>query len=298
MVANNQLAFSRVHPIVSLLFYAVIIVLTFIISNPIFISISFIAALSYCLIANLKATIKIFITMVLPLGMFIVVLNPIFNHEGNVFFYLFDIAITYEAIFSGFIAAFRLMAAFLWFYSYNYVMSNDKFIYLFGKTFPNIALIITMTISTIPRFIREYRKMVAAQKMIGQYSDKTFFDKIRTGCKIFVSLVNSSLDSGVTTANCILARGYASGKRTSITKYKFNSLDGVLLFIILVYSGCVSYSIAISGFSIYNFISVLTLSLCNYVDILGYCAFALLTLSPIFYEIYWGIKWKYLVSKI
>ena len=55
-------------------------------------------------------------------------------------FFMNDNPVTLEAVCYGFAVGVMIMSVFYWFKCFNAVMSSDKFIYLFGRVIPKLAL--------------------------------------------------------------------------------------------------------------------------------------------------------------
>ena len=145
-------AFETYHPLVLFTYFIAVIGLTMFFMHPLYIMLSFLAAVIMNSILFGKAFLKkswkyliLFIAMA--------VINPIISHNGErVLFYVNQNAITVEAIAYGMAIALMLIAVILWFNVYNDVMTSDKFIYLFGRIIPVFALVLSITLRLVPRF--------------------------------------------------------------------------------------------------------------------------------------------------
>ena len=60
-----------------------------------------------------------------------------------------------------------MFAAVVWFTCYNTVVSSDKFLYIFGKILPSIALIVSMTLSLIPKLLSQVKVIADSQRTLG-----------------------------------------------------------------------------------------------------------------------------------
>ncbi len=82
----------------------------------------------------------------------IAIANPLFNHRGSTaLFYIGLNPVTLEALLYGVCSAGMLISVFIWFRCYLSLMTNDKFLYLFGRIAPATALIVSMYTKVDPR---------------------------------------------------------------------------------------------------------------------------------------------------
>lgn len=75
-----------------------------------------------------------------------------------------DNPVTLEAVCYGFAVGVMIMSVFYWFKCFNAVMSSDKFIYLFGRVIPKLALLLSMTLGFIPKLKGVTRKSTARRR--------------------------------------------------------------------------------------------------------------------------------------
>ena len=160
------------HPIVSFSYFFIVISMSMLCMHPVFVFISFLGALLYALILNkerTKKTLKFTIVMVF----FITIANALFVNRGStVLFYFRYNAVTLESISYGIISGIMMASVVIWFSCYNEIITSDKFLYIFGKILPSIALILSMTIRLIPKFIDQTKIIANSQKTVGlDYSE-------------------------------------------------------------------------------------------------------------------------------
>ena len=80
--------------------------------------------------------------------LFVAVANPLMSHRGaSMIVKEFHQWITWEAVGYGITSGLSLASLILWFACYSVVMTEDKFLYLFGQVAPGSALLITSGIS-------------------------------------------------------------------------------------------------------------------------------------------------------
>lgn len=147
-----------------------------------------------------------------------------------------DNPVTLEAVCYGFAVGVMIMSVFYWFKCFNAVMSSDKFIYLFGRVIPKLALLLSMTLGFIPKLKRRYKEIDSAQKALGIYTSKSFVDRLRSKMRVMSILVTWSLESSVETGDSMRARGYGLKGRSSYSVFAWSARDSVVLAVILVLS--------------------------------------------------------------
>ena len=74
--------FSNMHPFINFIFFALTIGFTMFIMNPVCLAVSFLCALLTALYLNGKKAVRLSLVFLLPMILLIVLVNPIFNHEG------------------------------------------------------------------------------------------------------------------------------------------------------------------------------------------------------------------------
>lgn len=70
----------------------------------------------------------------------------------------------------------------MWFICFNEIIRADKFIYLFGKLSPSVALVISMTLRFVPLLRQRYERIDAAQRGFVTES-KGWIGSIKTAAK-------------------------------------------------------------------------------------------------------------------
>ena len=95
----------------------------------------------------------------LPLAVFMFILNPIFYHGGEtVLFTLWGFNFTLEAIMNGLYSAMLILSTMLIFSVVGNVLSEEKFLYVFGRMFPKLALMISMIFKHFDLLSDAYQK--------------------------------------------------------------------------------------------------------------------------------------------
>ena len=290
--------FDRLHPLPAFVYFLMILLLTMFTSHPVAVGISYFSALFFC--GMLLGVKKLFASLAytLPITLLIALANPLFVHRGEtILFFLNDNPVTLEAILYGVQSAFMIMAVFYWCRNYSRVMTSDKFIYLFGRILPKLSLIFSLSLAFLPKLKRKYREIDRAQKALGFYAGKSRFDKVRAKMRVLSILLTNSLESAVTTADSMCARGYGLKGRSSFALYRVTPADMAFLAATLLAGSAlvVMLFFGVGDFHYYPAMSKLSWSPLFSCFVL---IFALLAFLPTASEIREDLLWHRLRSKI
>lgn len=224
------------HPLVSFSYFAAVIAGTLLFVHPIFGALSLFTAVLGSAFLNGKKAFKATLSFGVPMFLFIALANPLFNHRGaTILFYLRDNPVTWESFLYGLVSGAMMFAAVVWFTCYNTVITSDKFLYIFGKILPSVALIVSMTLSLIPKMFSQIKVIADSQRTMGlDWKSGGIKDRLRAGSRILSILVSWALEDAVTTADSMRSRGYGQHKRSSFSIFRFGKRDGVLLTVVLL----------------------------------------------------------------
>ncbi len=283
------------HPLVSFGYFVAVIAGTLLFIHPVFVLLSLGCALVCSGLINGKKTMLATLGFGVPMFIFIAVANPLFNHRGaTILFYLFDNPVTKEAIIYGLASAGMMFAAVVWFTCYNTVVTSDKFIYIFGRILPSIALIISMTLSLIPRLMAQVKIIADAQRSVGlDWKSGSLKQRIHSGARILSILVSWALEDAVITADSMRARGYGQHRRSTFSVFRFGKRDAVMLAVILLLLAAEIFAY-ISGRGTMEFYPAMVLPQMDFIDALIYIAYFALGILPAAIQIKEDLKWKQL----
>lgn len=230
--------FSSIHPLPSFLYYIGAIILTMTYYHPIFLLSGLLILIAINLIQDRGKKLKSYGKFYIFMALIIVFLNPIISSRGEtVLFYVFDKVITLESFIYGVCTMLSLISIMVLFLSYNMVITDDKFMYLFSGILPKTSFLIMMTMRFIPLLRRRAEEITTVQKLIGgEVKDSSFKEKIIEGMKVLNILVTWSLEESIQTARSMRARGYGTTKaRTFYFNYRMDTLD-IIVFIVIIAS--------------------------------------------------------------
>lgn len=292
---KTESGLSLYHPWVSFLYFIAVIAGTLLFIHPIFVSVSLCCAILAAALVNGKKSMLMTLGFGVPMFVFIALTNPLFNHRGaTILFYIFDNPVTYEAIIYGIVSAGMMFSAVVWFTCYNTVVTSDKFIYIFGRILPSIALIVSMTLSLIPKLMSQLRIIADSQRSIGlDWKSGSIKQRIHSGARVLSILVSWALEDAVTTADSMRARGYGQHKRSTFSIFRFGKKDVKMLSLILLLFAIEIYAYA-SGRGTMEFYPAIVAPKIDIIDIIIYISYILLGILISVIQLKEDLKWKQL----
>lgn len=281
--------FSKLNPKVTLLFFFAEIVLAIAVFNPVFTAVTFVGACIYKVMCSGKDGVIYIFKFALPLIFLAALFNFIFVHYGvTVLFEFSQISFTLESVFYGFSQGLMLAAVLLWFNIYSQVITSEKFLAVFGRFAPNIAMIFSMVLSFIPRLKRNAAEINDARSLIS-----TDEGRMKKSIGNFSALITMTLEESIDTADSMKARGF-SEKRTVYSKYKFSAFDFVIMLVIITAFVIIAV-FDITGRLDFVFEPVIAAGRISPFAVIIY---SLLSFLPAIIDFAEGIKWFYLKQKI
>jgi len=291
--------FAGYHPAVNFFFLCGVIFLGLMVQHPVWIALSFGSAIAYAVMLGGRKALRFLLTFTLPIVLLTAVLNPLFVHQGaTILFYVQDNPITMEAMIYGITRGLMFGAGLLWFYCYQYLMTGDKFMYLFGKVIPSGSLIFSMVLSFIPRFYARMRVISDAQKCVGRdVTDGSLREKVRHGIKVLSIMTTWSLESAIDTSDSMKSRGYGLKNRSSFVPYRLDHRDLMmgLALVLLVALAVLATGLGLNLFQCYP---ILTIAPTNPINGFFTLAYGLLCFTPVLLNIAEAFKWKHIQSEI
>lgn len=281
------------HPLVSFGYFIAVIAGTLLFIHPVFVLISLVCAILAAAFINGKKAFLGTLGFGIPMFVFIALANPLFNHRGaTILFYLFDNPVTLEAVIYGIVSAGMMFAAVIWFTCYNTVVTSDKFIYIFGRILPSIALIVSMTLSLIPRLMAQVKIIADSQRSIGlDWKSGSLKNRVRSGARVLSILVSWALEDAVITADSMKARGYGQHRRSNFSIFRFGKRDAIMMAVIIFLFAAEIFAYA-SGRGTMEFYPAMVMPEIDFTDILIYVSYITLGILPIVIQMKEDRKWK------
>ncbi|MEY8350984.1 energy-coupling factor transporter transmembrane component T [Bacillus cereus] len=234
-----KIIFSSLHPFVNFFYYIGVMILCMVCLHPLFLIGAIIAVVLLNKVQGNGEKMRKMMPSTLVFFVMVVILNPLLTHRGaTTLFRLGDNRITLEACMYGLIMGLSLLAIMLIFTSYNDIISSQKFLYLFSRISPKVALLTMITVRFVPLFMRRLRQITLVQKTKGvQLDSGSFLERAKNGMKLLQVLLVCSLEDALQTADSMQARGFGVTKRSTYIRYQMSKQDWyifVCLFVLFI----------------------------------------------------------------
>ncbi|MBR4880207.1 MAG: energy-coupling factor transporter transmembrane protein EcfT [Clostridia bacterium] len=275
--------FSSCHPIVNLIYFALVTGFAMFFMHPVCLVVSLASAIAYAANLNGRMAAKRTLTFVLPMMLMAAIINPAFNHAGETILLYLPTGnpLTLESIVYGIASAFMLGAVITWFNCFTEVMTSDKFVYLFGRIIPSLSLILSMTLRFVPRFKAQMKVVSDAQRCVGRdVSEGSVLSRIRKAATVLSIMVTWSLENALETADSMKSRGYGQPGRTAFSIYKFDKRDRNII-IWLVICGIVIIAAGLTGIISWEYFPGFTGDVVSAMGIIVQIIYALMCLTPV-----------------
>ena len=279
--------FSKLHPILHLVFYSLSLIFVLIASNPFFSLASLLGAFLYnAVICKGRIFKNLWLSAVIII--FVGVFNMLFAHYGaDVLFTVKNTEFTLEALMYGINQGIVFSSVMLWFTALSYNSDGDRVLYLFSFA-PKLALMFSIILGFIPRFNKKLKDISDAQKALrGGESPKGFKEKYKSSINNLSALITYSLESSIITADSMTARGYRQGA-LSVKRYRLCAQDIVLLGVVLI-CFCSVFYYKIAGGITFIFDPVIRV---KSFSAAAFVLFVIAEMIPFFVEIWEEMLWK------
>ena len=310
--------FKGYHPLVNVLFFISIIAFGMLLRHPVYLVISFISSTAYYLKLSGKDGRKTVFRFLLPMLLFVVIINSFFNHYGVTTLFILPSGnnFTFEALVMGIVSGITVVSVIQWFFCCNEVVTEDKFMHIFGRVLPKGALVISMILRFVPLYRRRYKEISQARKCMGLNGTDSFICKMKNTFKNIGILVSWSFENAIETADSMKARGYGLKGRTYYSRFQWHTGDTLALILLVLFDALIIFGlISNSAYCIYNpYVIInqpseigttyiinelnLTINPFGFLSIISLIAFTLLCFLPLTIDLKEDIKWHRLQSKI
>ncbi len=236
---------EKYNPAVLFLYFLLLASIAMFATNPVMVGIAFAAmnltAVSYTRDGLGRAYLFFFVIFILTS-----LANPIFSHNGvTVLLVVNDNPITLEAVLYGVMTGIMILSVLLLFRVFGMLMTSDRLLYIFGRAFPKLGLLLSMTLRFVPLFGRQRRKIENTQRTLGLYKNENAIDNIKGKLSVLSAMTTWGLENGIVTADSMSARGYGIKRtRTSFSMFRFERSDAVMLTLIIISCGFIFLGIA------------------------------------------------------
>lgn len=230
---------SKAHPLVNFIFFCIVIGFGMVWQHPVCLAISLLGASCYSIFlfggrAFLKGFFGLFWIMLLT-----AIINPAFSHQGVTVLCELPTGnvLTLESICYGVGAAVMLALVLMWFRCMSEVLTSDHILYLFGKMFPVLSLLLSMALSFVPKVQRKLSEIRAARPFVAKESlswPVRNYQAFKHGISNLSILVTWIFEDAMDMADSMRSRGYGLEGRTAYVRYRFTRRDGRILTILLL----------------------------------------------------------------
>lgn len=280
-------AFDAMHPAVPALYACITLGLTMAALHPVLVAISCAGAFAYIACVHGLRSAVCALRWQIPVMLVIALVNPLFVRMGStVVLELFGRPVFLESLLYGLAMAGMLVASVQWFAACSHMLTHDKVLALFGSAAPVVALMISMTMRLVPRFLRQGRTIAAVQDV----ARSCFVADGRAGLPVRVAdrlrqssvLMGWAMEESLETADAMRARGWgARRRRTTYVPYRFTLCDAAAIVLLVLGGAAVAWVAwrVTAPFAFYPQMSPITLWW-------GYGAYAAWMLVPALLHIY------------
>ena len=297
-IPEKEGGLGRSHPVVSFGFFICITGLTLLCVHPVYAVISLVCAVFYAVTLAGRKAVPVIITGFL-FFLLTTLISPLLNHHGSTYlFYIGYNPVTLEVFVYSCVNATMIFSCIMWFFCYSIIITSDKFLYIFGRAFPSLGLMLSIVLRLIPKLSQQIKVIAESQCTFGfSYNQGNILSRIKSCTRILSVLVTWALEDAVITADSMKARGYGRGKRSFFSLFRFKSRDVLLLaFIVFMVAACVLAWY--TGAAKVMYYPVIKMTSGNLYSMLFYMAFAALGLLPSFLSIKEELRWKFCARKI
>lgn len=279
--------FSRLNSGILFMYFLSVIGITMFTQNvylhAISVAISLLTACLFDVITDFFKDFRFYLTAFLV----IIISNPLIVHRGNtVLFYVKSTPITLEAIAYGANFSLSMIAILVWFRIFSKIMTAEKINENLGKRFATVGMIAVLTLRYVPEFKRRFAEIAAAQRSAGLICEDTWFEKVKSYLKIFMSLAEFSLEKSANAAISMNARGYSLHNHTQISQKKWQFNELFVLILMLFITVCVIV-FSLNHKLLTSFYPTVRVEF----SLLPTILFTILTLVPTFFELEDRLKW-------
>ena len=286
--------FKAYHPIVNFAYFVCVICFSVLLMHPACLFVSLFSSLAYLAVLKGRKTLLTHLLYMLLLVPLTALINAAFNHEGaTILTYLpGGNPLTFESIIYGLCAAMMILSVICWFSCYNEIMTSDKFVYLFGRVSPALALVFSMTLRFVPRFTEKLREVTTARRSLGKTGEgNSVIVRIKSGLSSLSATLTWALENSIETADSMKARGYGTSGRTSFSIYTFDKRDKITLALLVVLSLYVIYG-RICGALSFSYFPTFGAIRSDFTAVSSVIGYVLLCIVPIIIELKGVRRWR------
>ena len=277
----EQSAFGKRHPLVILIYLLGAMIVTMWTMRIEMLFLSMCMAFWYALFLRGGKAILQTLAACVVVFLFLCVVMPFFRHAGTTpLFYINGSMVSLESVIWGLVMTLLIVAALLWFQVGNAWIDSEKMLYLFGRFFPSVGLMISQVFRMIPLMKKRYREIHEGQKGLGLApSKKNFLARGRFFAKELSVLVSWSLEGSIETSMAMESRGYGVGHRTSFHLFRFRRMDALFLVIFCLLYGITIWCEATGAYDV-SYVPCFEMKRLGWKGVAGLASFGLAAMLP------------------
>ena len=282
--------FHIYHPAVVFSYIIAALVFAMLTFQPLYVLITFICGSTYALYLNRWRQFRLTLAGALLIWLMIALLNPVFNQSGaTVLFYAGRRMITRESLLYGIMSGGALASVLIWFSCYRQLMNHEKFLYIFNRVFPVLALMLSMISRLLPVTRYKARQILTAQKAMGiKTADRR--QKLHSGIRASSILMSWTMEDSIETADSMRARGYGRQRRSTYSVFSWSKHDTAAAAVLITLAAGNLLLIIRQPFV---YFPVLPGSLISAANLTGYTLHVLFLWYPVILEMRERLRWHY-----
>ena len=220
--------FENFNPTILFIYYVSAIIPFMVIMDPLLSAAALLAGLVRIGIRERRIPVRR-IVLALAVTAVMTVMNALISHNGTVeLFFINGRAITLEAVRYGAVTGLMMSAAIVWFSALSNAVTGEK-IMIMLRRMPKTALMISMVMRLIPRYVKRYRKTETAIRINEASADTgRTAGMLRISSAVFTWALENSMD----TADVMIMRGFDSGIRR-VSGQSLHRRDVILAAVLL-----------------------------------------------------------------
>ncbi|MFA7148150.1 MAG: energy-coupling factor transporter transmembrane component T [Syntrophomonadaceae bacterium] len=189
-------------------------------------------------------SLKKITSFILPLAVLIIIINGLFNQNGDILLtslniFGYTLPVYREAIVYGVAMAIKLILILAIFTAFNILIPVERLMDIFGSYSSRSILVVAISAALIPDMVERLHCIRQVQRCRGlQETGKGLLERSRNLGPLLLNLLRSALQASLQMAEAMQARGYGSSKRRSVYQVeKWQWQDWMLLILALVVLG-------------------------------------------------------------
>jgi energy-coupling factor transport system permease protein len=253
------------YPAVSSLLVLTLAAAALMLENPLYVALVCGGTIALVYAAEAWDECKAFLRIGLIMALFIALFNPLVNNQGaHVIVYgpriplWGNLDITLEAILYGLSSALRVFTVIMVFGLASAIINPDDLLGMFSRFSSRSSLSAALAVRLYPSMVTEAREIKEVQLVRGErLKGGGRWSRARAHLPMLTSMFQGSLDRAASIAESMSARGFGSGRRTSLRRHLFRARDAIIIALSLAVLG-VTIATVVCGKSAYSFFPTLS----------------------------------------